>query len=285
MNNIRIGGVVVIFNPRKGYLDNINSYLNQVDELLVFDNSYEKKDWLVDFVKSNSKIKYVGFQKNLGVAFALNYAAKYFVEAGFEFLLTMDQDSVVPEGMIKKMLTADCDYGKTGIISPFFINRYRTKEPGVKPFDKILFVKTSGNLLNLNIYQIVGPFDDNLFIDYVDIEYCFRLNIHGFDVIQLNSVELIHDEASLSEKKFFFKNVYPWNHQPIRWFYKIRNLFYIKNRYRKTYPKYFRDEYKNYFKQFIKILIFEAEKTAKIKYAIKGFYYFKKGKMGIYDGR
>lgn len=285
MNDNHIGGVVVIYNPRKEYLVNFNSYIDQVNELLVFDNSSEKEDWLTEYVESNNKISYVSFQKNMGIAFALNYAARYFIDAGFEYLLTMDQDSFVPEGMIKKMLSVDCDYSRTGIISPFFINKYRTKEPGDEPYVKILFVKTSGNLLNLDIYQIVGPFDNNLFIDYVDIEFCFRVNIHGFDVIQLNSIELIHNEAALSQKKFLNKNVYPWNHQPIRWFYKIRNLFYIKTKYYRIYPHYFHDEFKNYIKQFIKILLFEDEKITKIKYAIKGYYHFKKSKMGIYIGK
>ncbi len=48
MNEKIIGGVVIIYNPHKDILKNIHSYLTQINELLLFDNSNEKKEWLLD---------------------------------------------------------------------------------------------------------------------------------------------------------------------------------------------------------------------------------------------
>lgn len=280
-----IAGVVIVYNPDKSVISNIISYLNQISSLFIIDNSFLPNEEMFSGLIDTPGVYYLPQKKNIGISAALNLAAQLAIRKGFKYLLTMDQDSIVSQDMIRKMLTLNCEYNKIGIIAPFFINRYRTRIPGKEPFKKILFEKTSGNLLNLDTYSKIGPFDENLFIDYVDIEYCFRLNSAGFEVIQVNGAELIHNEAFLSSNKFLFKIVYPWNHNPIRWLYKIRNLFYLRDKYYKEYPSFFKNEYKNYLKQFIKIFLFEDKKFSKLKFAIKGYSFYKKRKMGSYNGR
>lgn len=280
MSNKRIGGVVIIYNPLRDIPDNINSYLAQVDELIIFDNTPKKPDWLSDFVNTNNKIKYVGFQKNMGVSYALNYAAKYFSESGFDYLLTMDQDSIVPQDMVQKLLKVIEKDESIGIVTPIHGNKYNTNAVQENKLQKLSVAKTSGNLLSLAAFQKTGVFNEDLFIDYVDIEYCMRLNITGYKVIQCNSVILEHNEANISEKRFFFKTVYPYNHSPIRLYYKTRNRFYLMDSYKDTFPEYFEIERKSFINNIIKVVLYENKKILKLKLSLIGYYHYLKGIKG-----
>ena len=68
----------------------------------------------------------------------------------------------------------------------------------------------------------MGGFNDNYFIDYVDVEYCLRLNVEGYKIIQVNAARLYHNEANLEIKRIVGKTIYPYNHNPIRFYYKIK---------------------------------------------------------------
>lgn len=280
MSNKRIAGVVILYNPREYFLKNILSYLEQINELLLFDNSTEKQEWLLNFVGSNSKIKYVCFEKNMGVAFALNYAANTFLKTDYDYLLTMDQDSFAPENMIEKVLPLTTYSQKVGIITPLHANKYNIPSTSGADTEEILVAKTSGNLLSLEAYKRTGPFNEDYFIDYVDIEYCMRLNLTGYKVIQNNSVILEHNEANIIEKHFFFRKVYPYNHSPIRFYYKTRNRFYLRDIYKHRFPEYFNIEIKLFLNNFLKVLLYEDHKYLKFKMSLLGYKHYKRGIKG-----
>jgi rhamnosyltransferase len=226
-------------------------------------------------------VEYHNFHSNLGVAYALNYAANLAIKNNFDFLLTMDQDSFLTPGMVDRMIE-NCGYIEdVGIISPLHRNRFRTQEIHTSIYEEVLSIKTSGNLLNLKIYQKAGPFNEDYFIDYIDIEYGMRLNLLGFKVLRLNNEILEHSEADLTKKEIMGLRLYPWNHQPIRWYYKIRNLLFLEDEYREHYLDFFWKEKIHYVKQFIKIFLFEKDKFKKVKFAFEGLRAYKNGITGI----
>ena len=85
---MKLAGVVVWYHPNINDVQNIFSYINDLDRLYIFDNSDNKNNR--KFVPDSKKIKYISKKKNLGIATALNYAAKEAIREGYEFLLTMD---------------------------------------------------------------------------------------------------------------------------------------------------------------------------------------------------
>ncbi len=216
----------------------------------------------------------------MGVAFALKYAANFFINAGFEYLLTMDQDSHVPEGMIENLLSGSSDYINIGIITPVHGNKFNIPATSGIAIEEILVAKTSGNILYLSAYKNTGVFNEDFFIDYVDIEYCIRLNLAGYKVLQLNSTVLEHNEGNISERNFFFKKVYPYNHAPIRFYYKSRNRFYLRDRFKSYFPHYFNSEIKLFINNFIKVILFEKYKIQKLKMSILGYLHYKNGIKG-----
>ena len=127
---------------------------------------------------NNNKIEYVYNKKNLGIAKALNLACEKAISDGFKWILTMDQDSYFDSKNIEEYLKifSQIKNDNIGIISPNHVLKNDiTKLEKDEIFIDTDHVMTSGNLLNLSVWEKVGKFDENLFIDEVDSEMCYRM--------------------------------------------------------------------------------------------------------------
>lgn len=272
-------GVTVLHNPQKNVIHNINSYLEQIDYLYIIDNSERFSDFVKSYYEASKKVEYISNNSNLGIAAALNIGAHKALELGFQYLLTMDQDSSAPQYLVESLIKAALFDADVGIVSPKHSNRYGTHN-NIPVLKDVVRVMTSGNLLSLNAYKVSGNFNEDYFIDFVDIEYCLRLYSAGFRVIQLNNLILEHNEANISEKKLFNKKYYPTNNPPLRWYYKSRNLLYLRKQYRKIFPGQCSEELNIFIRNVVKILLFEDKKILKIKMILVGILDYLKKKKG-----
>ncbi len=99
----RFCGCVVLFNPDDSVINNIKSYINQLEYLYIIDNSpIDHSEWIKQNLR-NASYQYYGFKENLGLAFALNYACKKAIKDGFDYILTMDQDSIFENNSVEKL--------------------------------------------------------------------------------------------------------------------------------------------------------------------------------------
>ena len=275
----KVSGIVVIFNPDAEVLENIATYSDQLDYLYVFDNSelpneYSRK------ISDMKGVHYSGMKENRGMAFALNYGIEKSTEDHSDFLLTMDQDSKATPEMVSKLMQA-MDYNEEVVItSPVHSNKFNTQVPGEGKYSDVVYAKTSGNLVNLRKIEKLGGFRDGYFIDYVDIEYGFRIKKNNLKIIQVNDAILIHREADITKRKLLWITAYPMNHAPVRLYYKARNLLYLRDEYNKLYPDLVRHEVNYFIKLVIKILLFEKYKTVKFKMMVKGFIDYRHGISG-----
>ena len=121
----RIAAVVVLYNPGDEVISNVASYLEQVEVLYAVDNSERPSPRTAAALGGSPKVRYLPNNANLGVAGALNTGAEKAIAAGFDLLLTMDQDSRAAPDMVELMLEclAGEDMERVGIISPFHLTR------------------------------------------------------------------------------------------------------------------------------------------------------------------
>lgn len=276
----KIAGLVVLYNPAKDVAENINSYIDQINHLFIVDNSVKENSNLISKIRTYEKVSYIYNNRNIGIASALNLGVREALVNDYAFLLTMDQDSKAIPSMVDSLLQVFDKDEKIGIVSPLHSNKFSTHLRFTKPFEKLDVVMTSGNLLSLKAYQEVGPFPDDYFIDYVDIEYCLRLKLNGYLVYRLNEIVLEHSEADLSVKKILNKKFYPHNHKPFRLYYKTRNLLYLRKSYKRKFPKQLKIEYNSYIRTVVKIVLFEKQKLLKAKMILLGIKDYLLGKTG-----
>lgn len=277
---MKLAGAVVLYNPQKNVIENINSYIDSVDKLLMVDNSEQSNEWLLEFSSNKDNVHYFSQTSNRGIAYALNFAAEQAKKFGYNYLLTMDQDSRFKIGVIDKLAEFIENNNNVGIVSPLHQNRFNSLYYGAENHIERLAVKASGNIIDLNIFKKIGGFSEDFFIDYVDIEYCLKLWDKGFKVVQLNNAVLDHSEADLTKKKIFGKTVYPYNHSPIRMYYKTRNHFFLKKLYARKFKEYFDVDDRYFRNNFIKIFLYENNKIRKVYYSILGYYHYLLNKRG-----
>jgi rhamnosyltransferase len=222
---MKLAGVVVLYNSPLDCLHNINTYIDQIDKLFVVDNSDICNDELVAALNKITTVSYISNGSNRGISYALNRGAELAISEGFTHLLTMDDDSRAPTKMIEEMVhylsTQTVD--QIGIVGA--AHSPSTVKAGVP--SPVLYTMTSGNLLNLRIYQTVGPFRDDFFIDHVDHEYNLRLNKAGYKVVELPSIRLDHP---LGERKQRWGVKYV-SHNPVRQYYIARNGILVARQY------------------------------------------------------
>jgi rhamnosyltransferase len=281
----KMAAAVILYNPTDEMLSSIRSYANDVSAVYAIDNSETPSPALEAKLRVIHNIQYTYNGGNLGIANALNRGAAYAIQDGYEYLLTMDQDSDVQSGMIQAMLDclAKMDSDKIGIISPVQAYACASKGNQDKPCEEIVTAMTSGNLLNLKAYQAVGPFRNDFFIDRVDDEYCLRLHLHGFRVLRANKALLQHRIGNITEHCFFFKKFAISNHSALRRYYSARNSLYLRARYKQHYPDYFRNFYWKILKEIAIILLYEYDKTAKIVMILKGYLDYRNGITGKFQ--
>lgn len=286
---MRTAGVTVLYNPDGSVIRNIASYMNAVERLYVVDNS--DADNGENF--AGDKICYIPNRENLGIAAALNIGAQKALEEGFDFLLTMDQDSRFENGGAEGLIgfltkLADdsdlqnelgCTVYDLGLVSPL----HKTGiELGItySGIDSPDTVMTSGNIISLSAYEKIGGFKDWMFIDAVDFDYCLNLRRHGFKILRLTDIELKHKVGDMITGKFFGKTVYSLNHSPMRRYYIVRNRHYFYDMYKSDFPEYCTAELRRTLPEAVKIILFEKQKTKKLLAMLEGYRDYKKGIKG-----
>jgi len=280
-----LAAVTVLFNPDNLTIENLSSYSSQVDKIYVIDNSEATNKHIVDKIISIKNVEYISNQKNLGIAAALNIGAQKAIEDNYEFLLTMDQDSKASEGMIETLYNIIKTNEQIAIAASEHFNPNIHKMDTTQKTYEVNYTMTSGNLLRLCAYKQAGGFLEKLFIDYVDHEYCLRLRSQGHKIIMTNETYVYHILGNSEKKKFLFWNIYPTHHSPLRLYYRTRNRFYVNRTYKKYFPDYVKEDFKNQLIEFFYLLLGEKNLIRKIKMIIKGYSDYRKGNFGEYEHR
>jgi rhamnosyltransferase len=279
----RIAGVVVLYHPASEVVANVRSWAGQVDTIFAIDNSEGDIPAAVSTVAALGKVVLIRNGGNEGIARALNIGAEKAIEKGYDFLLTMDQDSSAAPDMVEKMLACldGQDSSRVGILSPFHVTKAEPAPKGNCACREVLTVMTSGNLLNLSVYKAVGPFMDELFIDYVDHEFCLRLREKGYITIQSNLALLAHNVGDIHKYWIFIAT----NHSPLRKYYKTRNRFYVVDKYKSVAPWFYYENFVRFVKEVIVIALFEHKKLEKFTMMATGYRDYKKGVLGKFAGK
>ena len=274
-----MSAVVIWYNPDNKNIENIETYISYFEKLFIIDNSPNTHTELASTLES-TRVEYIyNNGNNLGISRALNLSCKKALYEGFTWILTMDQDSSFDSKNIEEYLKIFSqikdDY--IGIISPnLILENDITKMEKDEIFIDTDHVITSGNLLNLSIWEKVGQFDENLFIDEVDSEMCYRMIERGYQIKQLNKVKMYHELGNLEKRNFFFRKISILNHNYVRKYYIIRNKFYMFKKYKK-----YRMRYGYYIlNDFFKVIFYEKDKVRKLKYMFNGIRDFFQNKMG-----
>lgn len=287
----KVAAIIVSYNPDNNLLDSVNLLINQVEKIIIVDNgSKDKNKKDINLIKDidSKKINIIFNEENLGIATALNIGVKQALNGGYDWILTMDQDSKASSNMIEKMLEVYNNIDKNerdnilSIFPNFVDERVQSIEENsnMSSYEYVDADITSGNLLKAEVFDKVGFFDDSLFIDLVDTDFCMRLNEKNIKMIKVRDAILYHSLGESKSVKSGFLKFNTSNHSALRRYYMTRNRFYTWEKYKDLNSFTLNRDKKLFKKEFVKIILGEKDKVNKIRMVFKGYKDYKKGIRG-----
>ena len=282
---MKIAAVAILFNPDHNCLPNIQSYYDAVEKIYVFDNT-ENSNLIAKNLITLPKISYHQDGENKGLSKRLNEACESAIKDGFDWLLTMDQDSIFFQDSFAKYINCFSQYKNKEAVGMFATTNTRIKNVSLEMCDCVedFGIITSGTLLSLKAFKKIGEFDEALFIDCVDHDYCIRTYLAGYKIIRFTKIFLLHELGRevyrSSIKTLFLHKKKKEIHSPLRCYYMFRNIFYLAQKFKKDNPGQIKQIKKDVFSRILKA-IFYGRNTIEILINIKrGYKDYKEMKMG-----
>jgi rhamnosyltransferase len=264
--------VVTAFSPDDGFPDRIARIHAQVQCVIIVDDGASDVTGvrLTRWFEGLPGIVLLHHASNRGVAAALNSGLELAGTMGFTNALLLDDDSVVASGMVAGLIAAlEGDPNQlpaivgTGYNSPGNVSDAVTSDR-LKVVPSII---TAGSLIPLKVFVYVGPFREELFIDYVDHEYCLRARTKGVRILQCEEVGM---EQPIGQAQ---KNA--WGelrsvHSQARTYYFFRNSFVVAREYIWKFPEFSIWVCWQQFKTLVKILFFMRPKRQYWRAMLRG---------------
>ena len=261
-NSPSICTLIVTYNGTDNVEKQISEY-SGISSLVVVDNGSNSN--FVDSLKQlNSRFHFelILNNENKGLSCALNQGLDYALKIGAKYLLTMDQDSFIDGNTIKKLMDA-FEFDKSVVsVGPYY----------GETCDNTTYVNyliTSGNIIDVEVLNKLGGYDNNLFIDNIDIEISFRLLVNGYKMVQVGGTSFNHKIGEMERSRIFKIKYY--SHSPERFYWMYRNERYLIRKYKKSLPYLCFKSRVVSILYLLKVLFVERNRFAKIKKARIGW--------------
>lgn len=279
-----ICGVITLYFPQEDVFLNIDTYIRYLDRLFIVDNTPDPDTRIHARLRERyPQAELCSFGKNLGVAKALNIGLTKGSAGGYRWLLTMDQDSFFEPAQAERFFaSAEAEPGGAGtaVLSPS--HQPRACVEGACLYEEQSVVMTSGNLLRIEVVSAIGMFDEKLFIDSVDHDYCLRVRKAGYSVLQATNCYLTHKVGELYSGSMFWglrKREFRI-HSPKRMYFIIRNGLYLEKMYTAVSPEYIRTHRKHVIDKITKALKYSDQRAEYLRYIVKALFHYATNRYG-----
>lgn len=241
---LEVSGIIVTYNPHFEALKLLlDAVIPQLDRVIIVDNG-SKADIAAWLIQQNIHIDLIPLGDNLGIAKAQNVGIVQARAYGSGFVLLLDQDSLPAPDMVATLISAakaQISNGvKLGCVGP----RYEdTRQNNPPPFIRTIgfrlerqactmpdaivdvdYLIASGCLIPMTTLDDVGGMTEEMFIDYVDIEWGLRAQQKGYRSFGICAALMKHD---LGDKPVLFRGRQIPVHSPLRHYYHFRNAIWL----------------------------------------------------------
>lgn len=245
--------------------------------IIIVDNGSEDPSVLRALNSISPNIILIENSENKGIACALNQVFQEAKALGCDWVVTLDQDSVMqPDTLSEYALYTDRT--EVGIICPRIEDRHlgRLHTQNDQGTELIGHCITAGNLVRLKAWESVGGFTEELFIDGVDFDFCLKLHEGGWQILRTNNVCLVQEIGHGRRIPLpHHHQISILSHSPLRLYYITRNYLYIGRRHHQQWHWT-----KEVAKRMLIVACFEHDRWKKLGAMLKGIRHFFQGKTG-----
>jgi rhamnosyltransferase len=248
--NSKVSSITVAFNPTPERLaEQVRALQGEVGDIIVVDNASSTAVSRLPQL-AGLPMRCLTMPDNKGVAHGFNAGIAAARSNGSEFVLLLDDDSVPTPGMVEELLAACRGRSVEGgaPVAAVGPRVQDSRDPHDYPFIRLGWLRnqhvrcsdapgeviscdfliSSGSLMPIDAFAAVGEFDEGLFIDSVDLEWCCRARARGHALYGVCSARLDH---RLGDRRHAVFNTFELIvHSPERVYYMTRNRFLLYKR-------------------------------------------------------
>jgi len=257
MPSVKTTAVVVSFNPDPEIVEQMLIALQAQCHTVIIDNGSSQSSLfaLQELAAGFRDVDVLCLEENSGIAHAQNVAINHIIDtrSNSRYILLLDHDSIPDSGMVSTLeetFEALVAQGKSvAAVGPvlydprddkhldFHKTRYgiwgkiRVAEvDDASPVVEVDSLNSSGTLLATGVYRETGGFDDSLFIDHVETDWCFRARHSGYRLFATTQARLTHHMGDdVCFYWLFGRRRMPYR-SPFRHYYIVRNSILLQRR-------------------------------------------------------
>lgn len=242
--NAVIVAVVVTYQPELAALFQLlRALVPQVSFTVVVDNgsALNIDQWLLR--QFHGDVVVISLKENRGIGAAQNIGIAWAREKGAHYVVFSDQDSIPHEGMVQELFFAIERFRmqgqKVACVGPCYFDPRHNNLPPFRRVQGLLLKRlgcsnrsvvlvdhlvSSGCLVPIDVIEKVGDMREDLFIDYVDIEWGLRARRFGYQSFGVCKALMTH-RLGETPLRFFHRRVAV--HSPLRHYYHFRNAILV----------------------------------------------------------
>jgi len=276
--------VVVTYHPDAGLDRRLEALRGQVGSVLVVDNGSPNIGDIEAMARA-AGCRLIANAANLGVAAALNAAARVALAEGFEWLASFDQDSLAPPGALAGLIELYAAHPWRKSIAVLAMS-HRDRATGrdyhrsgdileeTGAWRSVRTTITSGALTRCEAFRALGLFDERLFIDGVDHDFCLRCRGAGWRVIESRGQVMDHSLGAISRRRLLWGSVACSNHSALRRYYITRNTLELSLRHLRHDPVWCLRAAGNLLVDSLVVVLLEEDRQAKLGAILQGTWHF-----------
>lgn len=246
----KIFSITITFNPDVNILlSQIKKLVDQVEKVIIIDNASSN---IVDIQKALNEfdIELISLRENVGIAKAQNIGIELARNQKASHVILFDHDSELSKNFICNLVGVESELlsrglkvgavgpvyydAETGEICPvahfkslskysgFKLNRIYLDE--INHTAEVYLLIASGCLIRMSVLESIGYMDEGLFIDNVDLEWCYRARSESYKLYATSKAKLKHRIGDGS-RSFLGRKVAI--HSNLRKYYNARNNLYL----------------------------------------------------------
>jgi len=259
--SVRVCGIVVAYRPDpESFRTALHSAVPQLDGVIVVDNSPEPEsqtstrrvvEELSRQLGSARAVEVIAMGENVGLSRGINQGIRRANELGYSVFLFLDQDSALAPGAVDVLrgeyrrlaadgspfaLSAENDLSESTTLHRLLDSIfYRYRSGRLEPHSAPLAI-TSGLLVDAALLEGVGLFDESMFVDSVDHEFCLRARRGGARLYVVPRARILHRlGSSVPRDPTFLGQPYRYSNED-RLYFGIRDSARTSRRYWRDYP-------------------------------------------------
>lgn len=199
----------------------------------------------------HGQITYIQATGNVGLAAAQNLGVAWAAKHDYTYVWFIDQDSWPAAGLVQTLRQAfealESSGANPAAVGPLLIDH---RDGVATPFVRFTtwgvsryypapqttaiacdFLIASGMLTAIARFQEIGPWEEALFIDNVDLEWSFRAHAQGFQCFGIPTACLSHTLGDAMVRFTFLRHTHTlYFHSPLRQYYIMRNRIVLYGR-------------------------------------------------------